>query len=89
MSTRRTCGDYRLWLKLLEFDKYRVSISRHGRRVTTFDVVPPVISSVALDHPTAFDQTARAAMSFFSIEESFDEAAAEIRDAGCVIRRGT
>lgn len=87
MAARRICGGYSLRIKLLDSDRYNVSISQRGRRVTTFEVVPPASSPVALDHATAFDQAAHAAMSFFSVEETFDDAAAETSETGWLIRR--
>ncbi len=87
MSARRWCGRYCLRIRLLPTDRYRVWVSRRGARVTKFDVLPPVQLERALDHPNAFDEAARAAMSFFSVTDEFDEEAAEHSDAGFQVRR--
>ncbi len=87
MSARRVCGRNALRIKLLPTDQYRVWICRRGARVTKFDVLPPVQLERALDQPIAFDEVARAAMSFFSVSEVFDEEAAEYSDARFLVRR--
>lgn len=87
MSARRVCGGYHLSITLVPLGFYRVHVSHRGTRVTKIHVLPPVKVERALDHPIAFDEVARAALSFFSVTDVFDEDAAEYSDAGFLIRR--
>lgn len=85
MATRYS-GDLKISVQLTDRDDYKVTISRAGRNVWRGVVGAPRSLTHSLDSPTAFDNAAKAGLSFAD-DDGADVQSADSTDSGWHVSR--
>lgn len=84
---KRYSGRATVTIRLTPRDEYIANVSVGGRNVYTLVTLPPPGSRLAIDSPAAYDDVARAALSFWSDEGGPAEGTFEWGDSGPEVSR--
>jgi hypothetical protein len=87
MAAKRYSGRATVTVRLTPRDEYIANVSVGGRNVYTLVTLPPPGSRIAIDSPAAYDDVARAALSFWSDEGGPAEGTFEWGDGGPEVSR--